>query len=102
MTALKNFRVDSFVSGLAIKAPVLVASSAALTLSGEQTVNSRVLVVGDRVLVKDQVDPIENGIYNVETSAWQRAGWQPRYRWRHRGPGLPGIGRRVRLLHHWR
>lgn len=74
MTATRNYRVDSFVSGLAIKAPVKVASSGALTLSGEQTVNSRVLVTGDRVLVKDQADPIENGIYNVDSSAWQRAG----------------------------
>lgn len=74
MSAIKNFRVDSFVSGLAIKAPVLVATDAAVTLSGEQTVNSRALVVGDRVLVKDQVDTTENGIYVVETSAWQRAG----------------------------
>ncbi len=74
MTAQKNFRADSFVSGLAIKAPVKAASNAPLTLSGEQTVNGIPLLVGDRVLVKDQVDPIENGIYVVETSAWQRAG----------------------------
>jgi hypothetical protein len=74
MVGLQNFRVDSFVSGLAIKAPVLVATDAPVTLSAEQTVNSRVLVSGDRVLVKDQADPIENGIYNVETSAWQRTG----------------------------
>lgn len=74
MTAVQNYRVDSFVAGLAIKAPVKVASSGPLTLSGEQTVTGRVLVSGDRVLVKDQADPIENGIYNVETSAWQRAG----------------------------
>lgn len=74
MTAQKNFRTDSFVSGLAIKAPVKAASNAPLTLSGEQTVNGIPLLVGDRVLVKDQADPIENGIYVVETSAWQRAG----------------------------
>jgi hypothetical protein len=74
MTATKNFRVDSFVSGLAIKAPVNVATDLPITLSGEQTVNSVNLLVGDRCLVKDQVDPLENGIYNVETSAWQRSG----------------------------
>jgi hypothetical protein len=74
MTALRNFRSDSFVSGLAIKAPVKAATNAAVTLSGEQTVNGIALLAGDRVLVKDQVDPIENGIYVVETSAWQRAG----------------------------
>jgi hypothetical protein len=74
MTAIKNFRVDSFVSGLAIKAPVNVATDLPITLEAEQTVNSVPLLVGDRCLVKDQADPIENGIYNVETSAWQRAG----------------------------
>lgn len=74
MTAVKNFRVDSFVSGLAIKAPCVVHSIANLTLSGLQTVNGVALVAGDRILVKDQTDPIENGIYNVETSAWTRAG----------------------------
>ena len=74
MTAGQNFRVDSFVAGLAIKAPCIVASNANLTLSAEQTVNSVAVVAGDRVLVKDQTDPIENGIYNVESSAWQRAG----------------------------
>lgn len=74
MTAVKNFRVDSFVIGLAIKAPVHVATNGPITLSGEQTVNSKNLLVGMRCLVKDQVDPIENGIYVVETSAWQRTG----------------------------
>lgn len=70
----QNFRAASFVEGLAIKAPVLVATDGPITLSAEQTVNSRALLVGDRVLVKDQADPIENGIYVVQTSAWTRAG----------------------------
>lgn len=70
----QNFRQDSFIEGLAIKAPVKVATNAPITLSGEQTVNGVVLLAGDRVLVKDQVNPIENGIYVVESSAWQRAG----------------------------
>lgn len=73
MTAQKNYRVDSFVGGLAIKAPVRVASTANLVLSGEQVVNSVSLVVGDRILVKDQTATTENGIYEVETSAWKRA-----------------------------
>lgn len=74
MTAIKGFRVDGFVGNLAIKAPVQVASIANLTLSGEQTVDTVVLAAGDRILVKDQTDPIENGIYLVETSAWKRDG----------------------------
>ena len=74
MVATQNFRVDGFVTGLAIKAPCKVVTTINLTLSAEQTVNSVACVVGDRVLVMHQTDPIENGIYNVETSAWQRAG----------------------------
>jgi len=73
MTASRNYRTDSFVAGLAIKAPVKAFTDAEVTLAAEQTVNSVVLVSGDRVLVKDQTDPIENGIYVVETSAWKRA-----------------------------
>ena len=74
MVAEKNYRVSSFVSGLFGKAPVQVATTANITLSGEQTVNTVALLVGDRCLVKDQTDPIENGIYTVEQAAWQRAG----------------------------
>lgn len=74
MTSQQNFRVNSFVSGLAIKAPVRVATTANIVLSGEQTVNTVALLEGDRCLVKDQTIPSENGIYTVEESAWQRAG----------------------------
>jgi hypothetical protein len=74
MTSQQNFRVDSFVSGLFGKAPVAVATTANITLIGEQTVNTVALLEGDRCLVKDQTDPIENGVYTVEQSAWQRSG----------------------------
>ncbi len=74
MTAIQNFRVAGFVTGLAIKAPCLINSIVNLTLSAAQTVNGLALLVGDRVLVMAQTDPIENGIYTVETSAWNRAG----------------------------
>ena len=74
MAATQNFRVSGFVIGLAIKAPCLVASNGNLTLSAAQTVNGVAVVASDRVLVKEQTDPIENGIYTVETSAWKRDG----------------------------
>ncbi|KPK74239.1 MAG: hypothetical protein AMJ84_00180 [Acidithiobacillales bacterium SM23_46] len=70
MTAQKNFRSDSFVSGLAIKAPCQHLATTPITLSGEYFPYS----VGDRVLVTAQADPIQNGIWVCETSAWQRAG----------------------------
>lgn len=74
MTAVQNFRVASFVAGLAIKAPCSVASIAPLVLQGLQTVDTVVLAEFDRILVKDQVDPIENGLYSVRQSAWVRDG----------------------------
>lgn len=74
MSATQNFRVAGFVTGLAIKAPCLVATIVNITLSALQTVDSVVLTAGDRVLVKEQTDPIENGIYTAETSAWKRDG----------------------------
>lgn len=66
-------RLYGVQTGLAIKAPVQAVSSAALTLSGEQTVNGVAVTAGDRVLVKDQADATANGIYTVSTSAWLRA-----------------------------
>lgn len=74
MTSQQNYRVASFVSGLAIKAPVKVATTADIVLSGEQTVNTVALLEGDRCLVKDQTLAKDNGIWNVEQSAWTRAG----------------------------
>lgn len=73
MTAVKNFRISSFVASAAIKAPVDTETTANITLSGLQTVNGVVLAAGDRVLVKDQTDQKENGIWVVDTSAWERA-----------------------------
>ncbi len=59
-------------AGLAFKAPVKAATTANVTLSGEQTVDGVALVTDDRVLVKDQNTASENGVYRVDTSSWQR------------------------------
>lgn len=56
-----------------IKAPVVAATTANITLSGEQTIDTVPVVTGDRVLVKDQTASAENGIYVVATGAWVRA-----------------------------
>lgn len=57
------------------KDPVATATSGPITLSGLQTINGVVLQEGDRVLVKDQGDPEENGIYTATaaTGGWVRA-----------------------------
>jgi hypothetical protein len=70
--ATKNY-VDNSVQGLDAKQSVRAASTANLTLSATQTVDGVALLVGDRVLVKDQTTPAQNGIYVVAVGAWTRA-----------------------------
>lgn len=65
--------VDSVASGLDVKQSVTVATTANITLSGTQTIDGVAVVVGNRVLVKDQSAPAENGIYVVSASAWARS-----------------------------
>ncbi len=54
-------------------APVRVATLTDIALNGEQTVDGIAVVTGDRVLVKDQTLPSENGIYRVNADSWTRA-----------------------------
>lgn len=56
-----------------VKAPVITSSAVNLTLSGEQTVNSVAVTAGQRVLVRNNTDTTENGIYDAAVSAWTRA-----------------------------
>lgn len=73
MTATTIDRFNGINGGLAIKAPCRVATTANITLSGEQTVDGVAVVAGDRVLVKDQSTGADNGIYEASTSAWSRS-----------------------------
>lgn len=67
-------RFNGVVAQLAIKAPCKTVSDAGnILLEGEQTLSGIPVVAFDRVLVIAQTDPIENGIYNVRTSSWERA-----------------------------
>lgn len=66
-------RIKGLSSSLAVKVPVLAATTAPITLSGLQTIDGVSIPSGGRVLVKDQVDPVENGWYDASTSAWQRS-----------------------------
>lgn len=66
--------VDATAQGLSIRSSCRVASTGAnLTLSGTQTIDGVAVVVGDRVLVKDQTTPAQNGIYTVSAGAWSRS-----------------------------
>lgn len=65
--------VDSARSGLDVKVSVRVATTANITLSGTQTIDGIAVQVGDRVLVKNQTNAAENGIYVVASGAWARS-----------------------------
>jgi hypothetical protein len=56
-----------------IKAPVKTSTTTNITLFGTgQTLNGVVTGTEDRVLVKDQTNPAENGTYKVGPDAWER------------------------------
>lgn len=65
--------VDVSAKTSAYKVPVVAATTGAITLSGTQTIDGVPVVVGDRVLVKNQADQTTNGIYDVSASAWTRS-----------------------------
>ena len=64
--------VDSVAQGLNVKTACAVATTANITLSGEQTIDG-VATSTSRVLVKDQTDASENGVYVSASGAWSRA-----------------------------
>jgi hypothetical protein len=90
--ATKNY-VDAVKTGLDVKDSVIVTTTgnltgtyangtsgvgATLTNSGTQaalTIDSRVLTVGDRVLVKDQTTALQNGFYKVTTVGTASTNW---------------------------
>ncbi len=63
--------VDAMSAGLDPKSACDVATTANITLSGEQTLDG-ILTSASRVLVKNQTDKSENGIYTSAAGAWSR------------------------------
>jgi len=61
------------IASSAIKVPCRAATQANITLSAEQTIDEVAVVADDRVLVMNQTDASENGIYEVSSSTWSRA-----------------------------
>lgn len=55
------------------KASVLVATNSDIVLAGFQTIDGIIVSDGDRILVKNQNDATENGIYVASPSNWTRA-----------------------------
>ena len=66
-------RRQGLSASAAIKVPCRAATTANITLSGEQTIDGVACVADDRILVKNQTDGSENGIYECSSSAWSRA-----------------------------
>ena len=63
---------DVLLGARANFAPVAVATTASITLSGEQTIDG-VLTSSSRILVKNQTATESNGIYVTAAGAWARA-----------------------------
>jgi hypothetical protein len=65
--------VDAVAQGLNPKQAVKCATTADITLSGLQTIDTYTTLAGDRVLVKNQTSTPTNGIYIAASGAWTRA-----------------------------
>lgn len=86
MPATQTDRLDGITTSVAVKAPVRVASTGQVNFIGSSPVGYQtidgVLVTDnvtvanaypDRVLLKDQADPTQNGIWQASSGAWTRA-----------------------------
>lgn len=65
--------VDNFITGLKWKTDVIAATTGNITLSGAQTIDDVAVIAGNRVLVKNQADQTENGLYVAAVGAWARS-----------------------------
>jgi hypothetical protein len=69
-------QVQNLALGLKFKA-ALVATTANITLSGTQTIDTVAVVAGNVVLVKNQTTGSQNGLYVVASGAWTRSNDMP-------------------------
>lgn len=72
MASTLTDRLNGVNGGVAQKAPVKFATTANITLSGVQTIDSISTAGNVDCLVKDQTDQTENGIYITSTGNWTR------------------------------
>lgn len=72
MTSASTDRRMGLTSDKGMKAPVRAATNSNIVLDGLQTVDGVALVADDDVLVKDQTDSTENGIWIASTAPWTR------------------------------
>lgn len=74
MHAATKKYVDSVVQGLDVKHSVKLATTENIVLSGLSVIDGVQTVAGDRILVKNQTDKRQNGIYVAQAGSWVRAG----------------------------
>lgn len=65
--------VDSYVQGIHWVLSVDAATTEFVPLAGIQTIDGVAGETGKRILVKDQVDQSQNGIWIMDTGSWNRA-----------------------------
>ena len=65
--------VDNLTAGLAWKDSVRIASTANLGLTGLTAIDGVTPIANDRILVKNQSAPAQNGIYTAAAGAWTRS-----------------------------
>ena len=71
--AVTKRQLDTFAQGLDVRESCKAATTGPITLSGLQSIDGVILQEGDRVLVKDQENKAENGIYIAKETDWVRA-----------------------------
>ena len=73
MTATTIDQINGFSGSTALKQPVRLATTAPVALEGLAAIDGMVPAEGDRILVKDQADASQNGIYIASSGVWSRA-----------------------------
>jgi hypothetical protein len=73
MTSTATDQINGFSGSLALKQPVRLATLVDIVLEGLIAIDGIVAAEGDRVLVKAQATPSQNGIYIASTGVWSRA-----------------------------
>ncbi len=65
--------VDSIALGFKIKEAADVTTTTDIILSGIQTIDGYLISSGNRILVKNQLNAVENGIYDASIGPWSRS-----------------------------
>lgn len=73
MSSTTTDQINGFSGSTALKQPVRLATTAPVTLEGLAAIDGVTPAEGDRILVKDQADASQNGIYIASSGVWERA-----------------------------